>query len=39
MSPKQAWGELQANAGTQFDPRVVAALLDVVTAAPVSSLT
>ena len=28
-----------ANAGTQFDPRVVAALLDVVNAAPVPSLT
>ena len=39
MSSKQAWGELQANSGTQFDPRVVAALLDVVNAAPVPSLT
>ena len=27
---RQAWGELQANSGTQFDPRVVAALLDVI---------
>ncbi len=33
------WGELQANAGTQFDPRVVAALLDVIGAAPAVSLT
>ena len=39
MSSEQAWGELQANAGTQFDPRVVAALLDVVNAAPAVSLT
>ena len=39
MSTEQAWGELQANAGTQFDPRVVAALLDVVNVAPVPSLT
>jgi diguanylate cyclase (GGDEF)-like protein len=39
MTPKQAWGELHANAGTQFDPRVVAALLDVVDAAPVATLT
>jgi diguanylate cyclase (GGDEF)-like protein len=41
MSVRQAWGELQANAGTQFDPRVVAALLDVIGAgaAPSVSLT
>jgi HD-GYP domain-containing protein (c-di-GMP phosphodiesterase class II) len=39
MSVRQAWGELQANAGTQFDPRVVAALLDVIGAAPAVSLT
>jgi diguanylate cyclase (GGDEF)-like protein len=39
MSVRQAWGELQANAGTQFDPRVVAALLDVIGAAPPVSLT
>jgi HD-GYP domain-containing protein (c-di-GMP phosphodiesterase class II) len=39
MSTKQAWGELQANSGTQFDPRVIAALLDVINAAPVPSLT
>jgi diguanylate cyclase (GGDEF)-like protein len=39
MTPKQAWGELHANAGTQFDARVVAALLDVIDAAPVVTLT
>jgi diguanylate cyclase (GGDEF)-like protein len=41
MSVRQAWGELQANAGTQFDPRVVAALLDVIGAGtpPAASLT
>jgi HD-GYP domain-containing protein (c-di-GMP phosphodiesterase class II) len=37
MSPEQAWGELHANAGTQFDARVVAALHDVVDAAPVAA--
>ncbi len=30
MSPEQAWSELRANAGTQFDPQVVAELLAVV---------
>jgi GAF domain-containing protein len=39
MSREEAWAELRANAGTQFDPRVVEALLDEVSAAPVSSLT
>jgi diguanylate cyclase (GGDEF)-like protein len=39
MSAPQAWGELQAHAGTQFDERVVEALLDIIgaaTAPPVS---
>jgi HD-GYP domain-containing protein (c-di-GMP phosphodiesterase class II) len=39
MSARQAWGELQAHAGTQFDERVVTVLLDVIgaaTAPPVS---
>jgi diguanylate cyclase (GGDEF)-like protein len=39
MTPTQAWGELHANAGTQFDPRVVAALLDAIDGAPVITLT
>jgi len=39
MSPKQAWGELHANAGTQFDPRVIAALLEVLDTAREPSLT
>jgi HD-GYP domain-containing protein (c-di-GMP phosphodiesterase class II) len=37
MSVRQAWGELQANAGTQFDPRVVDALLSVLGAAPATA--
>ena len=41
MSARRAWGELQAHAGTQFDARVVTALLDVISAAaaPPVSLT
>jgi HD-GYP domain-containing protein (c-di-GMP phosphodiesterase class II) len=41
MSARQAWGELQAHAGTQFDEQVVTALLDVIgaAAAPPVSLT
>ena len=39
MSTEQAWAELQANAGSQFDPRVIATLLDVIDAVPAPSLT
>jgi putative nucleotidyltransferase with HDIG domain len=39
MSPDDAMAELVANAGTQFDPRVVAALLDAIDGAPVITLT
>jgi len=38
LSEEQALGELRANAGTQFDPQVVRALIEVVSRTPAAPL-